>query len=98
LTEGGLERVEAHAKQAHRRVQVILELARNVRVEGIEHRYVDPPRPRILAHRESTEALAQAVGKGRHEIDLRTDHFQRRNLRPGELTVQDVEELGALRR
>jgi hypothetical protein len=53
-----VDRLEPREEQPHGPVEVKLELAGDVRVERVDDGYVNPPRARILPHRQRPEPFA----------------------------------------
>ena len=76
---------------------MILELPRNVGVEGIEHRHVDAAGTWIPANRQGAEPLAEPVGKRSAEIGLGTHDLEGRKLGASKLAIDEIEQLGAFR-
>lgn len=96
LPKRRLERVETGPEQAHRGVQMKLELARDVGIQGIEYGHVDPPGTGVLPHGQRAESLAKAVGKGGYELRLGPHDLEGRHIRTTELTLDELEKLGAI--
>jgi hypothetical protein len=65
-------------------------------IQGIQHGNVDSPRAWILPHRQRTESLAQTIRKGSHEIGLGPDDFEGGQIGTPELTLDELEKLGAI--
>jgi hypothetical protein len=96
LPKRGVERIETSSEQPDRSVQVKLELPRDMGIQGIQHGNVDSPRAWILPHRQRTESLAQTIRKGSHEMGLGPHDFEGGQIGTPELTLHELEKLGAL--